>query len=54
MKKMKVARFGDNMRNVAVTEGDKIDAQIRFNIDVNGFGISKLSCLLYTSDAADE
>ncbi len=43
MKKMKVARFGDNMRNVAVTEGDKIDAQIRFNIDVNGFGISKLS-----------
>lgn len=43
MNKMKIARFGDNMRDVAVTEGDKIDAQIKFNIDVNGFGISELS-----------
>ena len=43
MKKMKIARFGDNMRDVAVTEGDKIDAQIKFNIDVNGYGISELS-----------
>src|SRR5690625_7753322 len=27
---IKVARFGDNMRNVAVTEGDKIEAAIQF------------------------
>tara|TARA_S200000501_G_scaffold88774_1_gene81845 strand:+ start:575 stop:2059 length:1485 start_codon:yes stop_codon:yes gene_type:complete len=48
MNKMKIARFGDNMRDVAVTEGDKIDAQIKFNIDVNGFGISELSKQLNT------
>ena len=28
----KVARFGDNMREVAVTEGDKVEAQIRFRL----------------------
>jgi L-arabinose isomerase len=30
---IKVARFGDNMRNVAVTEGDKIEAQIQYRLD---------------------
>ncbi|WP_409422337.1 L-arabinose isomerase [Pseudaeromonas sp. ZJS20] len=34
-RQMKVARFGDNMRNVAVTEGDKVEAQIRFGYQVN-------------------
>ena len=34
-KQMKVARFGDNMRNVAVTEGDKVEAQIQFGYQVN-------------------
>ncbi len=34
-KTMKVARFGDNMRNVAVTEGDKVEAQIRLGYQVN-------------------
>ena len=33
-----VARFGDNMRQVAVTEGDKLEAQIRLGISVNGYG----------------
>lgn len=33
---MKVARFGDNMRQVAVTEVDKVEAQIRFGYSVNG------------------
>ena len=32
----KIARFGDNMRDVAVTEGDKVEAQIRFGYSVNG------------------
>jgi L-arabinose isomerase len=41
-KSLKVARIGDNMREVAVTEGDKVDAQIRFGFSVNGYGISDL------------
>lgn len=39
---LKVARFGDNMREVAVTEGDKVEAQIRFGISVNGYGVGDL------------
>ena len=39
---LKVARFGDNMREVAVTEGDKVEAQIRFGWSVNGYGIGDL------------
>ncbi len=41
-KTLKVARFGDNMRNVAVTEGDKVEAQIQFGLTVDGYGISDL------------
>ena len=37
-----VARFGDNMRNVAVTDGDKVEAQIRLGISVDGFGVGDL------------
>ncbi len=36
---MKVARIGDNMREVAVTEGDKVEAQMRFGFSVNGYGV---------------
>jgi len=39
---MKVARFGDNMREVAVTEGDKVEAQKRFGYSVNGYGVGDL------------
>jgi L-arabinose isomerase len=42
MRHLKVARWGDNMREVAVTEGDKVEAQIRLGISVNGFGIGDL------------
>jgi L-arabinose isomerase len=38
----KFARFGDNMREVAVTEGDKVAAQIRFGYAVNGYGVGDL------------
>ncbi len=40
---LKVARFGDNMRNVAVTEGDKVEAQTVFGYTVSGFGIGDLT-----------
>ena len=33
---LKVARFGDNMREVAVTEGDKVEAQIKLGWSING------------------
>lgn len=39
---IKVARFGDNMRHVAVTDGDKIEAQIQFGWTVDYFGIGDL------------
>ena len=40
---LKVARFGDNMRNVAVTEGDKVEAQKVFGYTVSGYGIGDLT-----------
>ncbi|PXW28728.1 UNVERIFIED_CONTAM: L-arabinose isomerase [Williamsia faeni] len=42
MRSMRVARFGDNMRDVADTEGDKIDAELRFGVSVNTFGVNSL------------
>lgn len=42
MQRTKVARFGDNMREVAVTEGDKVAAQIQFGMSVNGYGLGDL------------
>lgn len=38
----KIARFGDNMRQVAVTEGDKVAAQMQFGASVNGYGVGDL------------
>ncbi len=38
----KIARFGDNMRDVAVTEGDKVQAQIQLGFDVYGYGVGDL------------
>src|SRR5277367_3278458 len=38
----KFCRFGDNMREVAVTEGDKVAAQITFGYSVNGHGVGDL------------
>ncbi len=39
---MRLARFGDNMRDVAVTEGDKVEAQLRFGVSVNTYSINDL------------
>ena len=50
---LKVARFGDNMREVAVTEGDKVEAQIKFGYAVNGYGMGDLAASVdAVSDAA--
>lgn len=38
----KFCRFGDNMRYVAVTEGDKVGAEMRFGFSVNGYGVGDL------------
>ncbi len=35
-------RFGDNMRQVAVTDGDKVEAEIKFGYSVNGYGVGDL------------
>jgi L-arabinose isomerase len=50
-RQLKVARFGDNMREVAVTEGDKVEAQIRFGYAVNGYGLGELAAMV---DAATD
>jgi L-arabinose isomerase len=42
MQDARVARFGDNMRQVAVTEGDKVEAQIRLGYSVDGYGVGEL------------
>lgn len=40
--RLKIARFGDNMRKVAVTEGDKVEAEMRLGYSVNGYGVGDL------------
>ncbi|MCX6874083.1 MAG: L-arabinose isomerase [Verrucomicrobia bacterium] len=45
-RRLKVARIGDNMRHVAVTEGDKVSAQIRFGWEVNTFGVGDLVAMI--------
>ena len=48
---LKLARFGDNMRFVAVTEGDKTEAELRFGVQVNTWGVNEL---VEVVDAASE
>jgi L-arabinose isomerase len=52
-KTLKVARFGDNMREVAVTEGDKVEAQIKLGWSVNGYGIGDLVDVIKAVSDAD-
>lgn len=40
---LRIARLGDNMRNVGVTEGDKVEAQIRLGYSVEGYGVGDLA-----------
>ncbi|HUS00488.1 MAG TPA: L-arabinose isomerase, partial [Chitinophagaceae bacterium] len=49
----KFVRFGDNMRYVAVTDGDKVEAELKFGYSVNTYGIGDLVKVINeTSDAA--
>jgi len=47
MQQAKFVRFGDNMRQVAVTEGDKVEAQIKFGYSVNTHGLGDLSAVIH-------
>src|SRR5689334_16648602 len=49
----RIARFGDNMRDVAVTEGDKVQAQIQFGYDVYGYGVGDLVRVVQDASEAD-
>src|SRR5690606_31974781 len=42
----KFVRFGDNMRNVAVTEGDKVEAEMKFGFSVNTHGVGDLVAVI--------
>ncbi|MEU7267663.1 L-arabinose isomerase [Streptomyces albidoflavus] len=48
---LRLARFGDNMRDVAVTEGDKVEAQRRFGVSVNAYAVNDLAAAV---DGAEE
>ncbi len=53
VRSLKLARFGDNMRDVAVTEGDKVEAQLRFGVSVNTYGVNDLVAYVDTVDDAE-
>jgi L-arabinose isomerase len=51
MRSLRLARFGDNMRDVAVTEGDKVEAELHFGVSVNTYGVNDLAAVV---DDVDE
>jgi L-arabinose isomerase len=53
---LRVARFGDNMRDVAVTEGDKVEAELRLGVSINTHGVADLTAAVdgVGDAAADE
>jgi L-arabinose isomerase len=53
LRRLELVRFGDNMRNVAVTEGDKIEAQRRFGVSVNTHGVNDLVAVVDAVADAD-
>ena len=52
MQHMKIVRFGDNMRNVAVTDGDKVDAEIKFGFSVNTHSVGDLVSYIDAVDSS--
>jgi len=50
---LRVARFGDNMRDVAVTEGNKVSAQLQFGYEVHAYGLGDLTALVNEVSDAD-
>jgi L-arabinose isomerase len=53
LRRLKVARIGDNMRNVAVTEGNKVSARMRFGVSVCGYGIGDVIAQINAISDAD-
>ena len=51
MQTLKVCRFGDNMRSVSVTDGDKVAAEVKLGFSTNGFGVGDLVAVV---DAVSE
>jgi L-arabinose isomerase len=49
---LRLARFGDNMRDVAVTEGDKVEAQLRVGVSVSTWGVNDLVSVVDQVDTA--
>ena len=52
-RRARFVRFGDNMREVAVTEGDKVAAQIRFGWSVSSYGVGDLVARVSRVPASD-
>jgi L-arabinose isomerase len=52
-RRLKLARFGDNMRFVAVTEGDKTEAELRFGVQVNTWGVNELADAVHAASGAE-
>ncbi len=50
---LRLARFGDNMRDVAVTEGDKVEAESRFGVSVNSYSVNELVASVVAAADAD-
>lgn len=50
---LKLTRFGDNMRNVAVTEGDKTEAELRLGVSVNTWSVNELAAAVHSADESD-
>ena len=50
---LKLARFGDNMRYVAVTEGDKTEAELRLGVQVNTWGVNELAAAVAEASESD-
>jgi L-arabinose isomerase len=51
--RLRIARFGENMREVAVTEGDKVEAQRRLGFSINAFGVGDLVAAVNDASAAE-
>ena len=51
---IRVVRFADNMRNVAVTEGDKVEAQIKFGWEVDAYPVNEVAEYVKAVPAGDK
>ena len=52
VRSLRLTRFGDNMRNVAVTEGDKTEAELRLGVSVNTWSVNELADAVHAAPAA--